>query len=370
MKTRSFTVKKASLALLCAFAILIALQCKKEGKNASSLDRSVKSSDLDTTIFISFYDTAYLNIATTNAANDTIAGTGLQSIVLKNCSTTGCHGGTISPTILTYNDIKSLVKPGDPENSKLWQLVTTHDLNKAMPPVATVPDIPISAKVAIYDWIKNGANETPVLADFKPHALKIITGGCTAACHNESLAVGAWARTFNLGRELTSADTTTGRSNSNLTGCISINDTLTERVWSEYKDSVTKFYADTLANQSFMPVKTIGSALGPLSSYENIVFDTYYPKGKRTVNNPFVSATASNNIITRIDGTLTFITPGTQAPSTSGSMGSTYGHYSSSEIAIIKGWYFNDPTIPDLWKYGDNNTGIFRDIGGNMITKK
>jgi hypothetical protein len=27
---------------------------------------------------------------------------------------------------------------------------------------------------------------------------------------------------------------------------------------------------------------------------------------------------------------------------------------------LIKAWYFADPNIPDVWKYGTGNSGIFK----------
>jgi hypothetical protein len=36
------------------------------------------------------------------------------------------------------------------------------------------------------------------------------------------------------------------------------------------------------------------------------------------------------------------------------------GGVKPSEIALIKAWYFADPNIPDVWKYGINNAGIFK----------
>ena len=30
------------------------------------------------------------------------------------------------------------------------------------------------------------------------------------------------------------------------------------------------------------------------------------------------------------------------------------------EIALIKAWYFADPNIPAVWKYGNANAGIFK----------
>ena len=46
------------------------------------------------------------------------------------------------------------------------------------------------------------------------------------------------------------------------------------------------------------------------------------------------------------------------------------GGMKPNEIALIKAWYFADPNIPDVWKYGNANTGIFKyKVSGKIITK-
>jgi hypothetical protein len=369
MKKRLFTVRSAAFVIGAVLLSIVVAQCKKEGGNAAALSRSVSEKDLDSTVFSPFYDTTLLKIAVQNSVNDVIVTTGIQTIIKSNCATANCHGGSISPALGNYAQIRGLVKPGDPEGSSLWQMITTHNLDKAMPPVTVKADIALQDKIAIYNWIKNGANETPVLADYKASAVRILTGGCTAQCHNTKVAVGSWARSYSFGRALSTADTITGMSFGR-SGCVSINDTLTARVWNAYKDSVLRFYSDTARNLAYKPVKSIGTAMGPLNTYEDLVFDIIYPKGGRKLNNPYNAATSSYNLLTRIDSTLAFVNPVTKTSSVNGSMSRADGHMTSSEIAIVKGWYFADPNIPDLWKYGSDNKGIFKDANGNMITKK
>jgi hypothetical protein len=46
------------------------------------------------------------------------------------------------------------------------------------------------------------------------------------------------------------------------------------------------------------------------------------------------------------------------------------GGFSKGEIALVKAWYFADPNIPDIWKYGLDGTGIFKyRKSGNIIRK-
>ena len=65
--------------------------------------------------------------------------------------------------------------------------------------------------------------------------------------------------------------------------------------------------------------------------------------------------------IRRIDSTLIYINQvtGVEA-SVSGNMSWDDAGYKPAEIALIKAWYFADPNIPDVWKYGFNNQGIFK----------
>jgi hypothetical protein len=47
------------------------------------------------------------------------------------------------------------------------------------------------------------------------------------------------------------------------------------------------------------------------------------------------------------------------------------GGLEPSEVAMIKAWYFSDPNIPDVWKFGTDGTGIFKyRKSGNTIVKK
>lgn len=353
--------------MLCAVLMsIVVVQCKKEGKNATSIFRGLASSDIDSTIFSPFYDTTVLNIAVAKATNDSIITTGIQSIIKANCG--NCHNSNIKPNLVTFNDIKSLVVPGNPEASKLWQVITTNDLNKAMPPVTTEKTVSTEDKISIYNWIKNGANETPVLSDYRPTAVRLITGGCTAICHNENVIVGNWARTNNFGRPLTAQDTITSTAVHRGPACLAINDTLIKRVWGAYKDSVARFYSVASVNDTVR--KTISSPLDPLNSYSNLLFNIQYPaafrNGKAANKDLFTAATSSsNNLLAKIDSTLSF-----KGFVKSGNMASGDGHMNSSEVAIIKGWYFLDPNIPDLWKYGNGTIPAFKDTKGNPIAKK
>jgi hypothetical protein len=61
---------------------------------------------------------------------------------------------------------------------------------------------------------------------------------------------------------------------------------------------------------------------------------------------------------------------GIYGTSNTAGMANQDGGLKPHEIALIKAWYFSDPNIPDVWKYGNANTGIFKyKVSGKIITK-
>ena len=362
------------------------LQCTKDGELVKNLDRSYTGGP-DSTVYAAFYESN--TIATADVVpdvNDVIKMRGVQTIIHEYCNTSNCHGGPIAPRFEIYSQIMQYVKPGDPEGSKLWEYITTNDFDKAMPPVNSSHELGQRDKSIIYNWIKNGAKERPDLNDFRPAAIRLMVDGCSSAnCHNTSTATGGWARK-GLISGLTSADTTQYTYINPSTGSITVycqlsNQTLMNQVWTAYKDSVKRFYADTVANASFRPWKTVStpvsalSTRGPLGNYDDIIMDILYPKSLRTNSsvvytdpvtlkgyyvrgNPLV---ATDCYVRRMDSSLIYRNPLTLVEtSKNGSMAYDDGGFSPSEVALFKAWYFADPNIPDVWKYGIGNVGIFK----------
>lgn len=359
-------------------------QCRKTGDLIKNLDRSY-TGGTDSTLFAPFYEknTVFPSDAPPDV-NDIMYFRSVQTIVKEYCATGNCHGGRVNPKFDTYADVMQYVTAGSPESSKLWEMITTNDFDKAMPPVNSNHELGTTDKSIIYNWIKNGAKETPNLADFRPAAIRIINAGCGSAnCHNQATALGAWARK-GLIPGLTSADTTQYIYTSP-TGSVTVyaqlsNVTLRNQVWNAYKDSVRKFYADTLANASFRPYKTFStpvsavSTRGPLQTYDDILLDIMYPKSVRS-NTSVVFTSGGKNfyvrgnhlnvastMVSRVDSTLLVANPFTGVFSTTHQGGMAYddGGLKPNEIALIKAWYFADPNVPDVWKYGNNNAGIFK----------
>lgn len=411
-------MKKVSLIKaatgFCAVLLLSAsvTQCTKDGIRASQLDRSY-TAPADSTVYAPFYDNH--TIATADNVpdvNDIIKTRGVQTIMWQYCGTSNCHGGAkdangnvipgkVKPQFGTYIDIMKYITPGSPETSKFWEFVVTNDFDKAMPPVNTGLEMTVRDKSILYNWIVNGAKENPDLRDFRPAAIRLLVDGCGSAnCHNQATATGGWARK-GLIPGLVSSDTaqytyinpTTG---SSTVYCqllnTSANNNLMTRTWQSYKDSVWKFYSDTAANASFRPWKTVStpvsalSTRGPLMNYDDILMDILYPKSVRTVSsvvytdpvtskgyyvrgNPLVS---TDCFVRRMDSTLIYRNPLTLVEtSKNGSMAYDDGGFNPNEVALFKAWYFADPNIPDVWKYGINNVGIFKyRKTGTWITRR
>ncbi|MBP6286004.1 MAG: hypothetical protein KTQ13_00405 [Ferruginibacter sp.] len=387
-------IKSITLFFIVMFVSASVLQCKKEGDIIKGLNRSFTGT-ADSTVFAAFYESNTVNPAdATPDVNDVMKFRGVQTIIHEYCGTSNCHGGPIAPKFDTYTDIMKYVSPGSPESSKLWDYITTNDFDKAMPPVNSNHELNTTDKGIIYNWIRNGAKEKPNLADFRPAAIRMIVDGCASAnCHSQATAAGGWARK-GLVPGLTAGDTSQYVYVNPITGVATIycqltNKNLLDQVWTSYKDSVKKFYSDTVAFASFRPYKTYTtpvssqSTRGPLQSYDDIILDILYPKSVRS--NSSVQYTdpvtlkqyyakgdylnSNDNFIRRMDSTLIYHNVRTGvAQSKNGSMAYDDGGAKPSEIALIKAWYFADPNIPAVWKYGPTNAGIFKYIkSGNFI---
>ncbi|MGL6268374.1 MAG: c-type cytochrome domain-containing protein, partial [Chitinophagaceae bacterium] len=178
----SLRLKQTIISLLgIVFVSAVLVQCTKDNVNASQIDRDLPSVP-DSSVFAPFYDTVLIDKRDlTPDVNDTIKSPGVQSTIKNYCSSPACHGGNIKPNLTNYAEIKSLVVPGNPEGSRLMELITSTDVSKAMPPVNYGADLSATEKTIVYNWIRNGAKERPDLADFRPVAISLITNGCASA---------------------------------------------------------------------------------------------------------------------------------------------------------------------------------------------
>lgn len=398
-------IKAITLFLGVLLLTAALFQCTKVGDNIEHLDRFYPNTP-DSTIYAPFRSD--FTIATADAPariNDIIKMRGVQTIIHEYCGTSNCHGGgSIKPKFDTsYSDIMKLVVAGNPGQSKLWEMITTNDLNKAMPPVNSNHELNTKDKAIIFNWIYKGAKERPDLADFRPAAIRLIVDGCGSAnCHNQGTVAGSWAEKGILGTRYSIATTDTASfyvynagAGTSSRYCQFINGTKLSQIWNDYKDSVKTYYGDTINKASFRILKTFttpwttASRRGPLGSYDDILMDIKYPKNVRSNTSPVYTdpgtgiqyysksnyLNSTDCFIRKIDSTLIcknaytgtdILTSATSTPPNypvDGSMAYDDGGLKPSEIALIKAWYFADPNIPDVWKYGPTVTGgypIFR----------
>lgn len=152
--------------------------CIKDGVLAIQFNRSIAK---DSKEFAAFYDVMKITPSDIIPGfNSNIVKKVVQSIVNEYFGPSTIHGGLVEPKLATYNDILKLVLPGNPEASELWDRITTNDLNKAIPPVNKTDEILPVDKSVIYNWIKIGAKEQPVLENFRPVAIGTIVSGCAS----------------------------------------------------------------------------------------------------------------------------------------------------------------------------------------------
>jgi len=101
-------------------------------------------------------------------------------LIQSNCAYSGCHAGSQSPNLTTYENIMKLVKPGDPTGSKLYQLAT----GNTMPPKPNTL-MNLDQVTLIYWWIQQGAANDSCACDTTTTFTainKIIQVSC-AGCH-------------------------------------------------------------------------------------------------------------------------------------------------------------------------------------------
>ncbi|MDR0793213.1 MAG: hypothetical protein LBE82_07875 [Chitinophagaceae bacterium] len=370
---RILFVGKRTLLLMSAITmgIFVFVKCTKDSTTAMPVNRIVEVSSMDSTVFSPFYDSTIVPYANTPAGiNDyAVANSSVFGIVKTKCATSSCHGGGVQPALSNYAAVKNLVVAGNPNASLLWQMLTTNLASKAMPPAGN--DLSIPEKNVVYNWIMNGAKEQPDISDYRPTAIRTITNGCTSAnCHSMPTVVGNWVKNGYV--QVSTGDTASLLIGTTLYPQI-LNKALMESRWQAYSDSIVAFYKDT-AHVPF-PVVTAMTSHGPFSTYEAIILDANYPKGNRTSSNLATRndyLNSNTTILRRLDSSLQYanVRTGAWANSTDGGMASSDGGLSPSDVAIIKAWYFLEPNIPDVWKFGLTGTGIFRYVGKTPIVKQ
>ncbi len=104
-------------------------------------------------------------------------------MIQSNCAKSGCHtAGEEDPYLSNYNNILNTVKPGDPQNSKLYK----YAIGSEMPPPPNSP-LNLEQVTLIYGWIKQGAIDNSCACDtniftFSGAVLPVIKRNCLG-CH-------------------------------------------------------------------------------------------------------------------------------------------------------------------------------------------
>jgi len=86
----------------------------------------------------------------------------IMLIVNSNCNVEGCHGSGDQelPPLNNYEDIRSLVEPGKPSKSKLYEVVTANPGSEKFMPPKPKPALNKEQLDMISIWIVQGANHT------------------------------------------------------------------------------------------------------------------------------------------------------------------------------------------------------------------
>jgi len=83
-------------------------------------------------------------------------------IIQSNCAKSGCHNVASSEKVMltNYNNISSIVIPGNPSNSKLYKVINASPGSEDFMP--SPPNTPLNTaqKDLIYTWITEGAKNT------------------------------------------------------------------------------------------------------------------------------------------------------------------------------------------------------------------
>jgi hypothetical protein len=85
----------------------------------------------------------------------------VMPVIQSNCAVSGCHDANgESPQLSSYDDIKSLVKPGKPNKSKLYNVITAKGMVITVMPPKSRPRLTVQQINNITIWILQGAEHT------------------------------------------------------------------------------------------------------------------------------------------------------------------------------------------------------------------
>jgi len=109
-------------------------------------------------------------------------------LIQSNCAYSGCHAGDREPDLSSYDKIMQLVKPFDPQNSRLYKI----SIGSQMPPPPKTP-LNLEQVTYIYGWIKQGALDNSCICDtniftFSGAVLPLIQRNCLG-CHGSGSTI-------------------------------------------------------------------------------------------------------------------------------------------------------------------------------------
>jgi len=115
----------------------------------------------------------------------------IMPIISSNCTMSGCHNNISNAggiDLTNYNKIMKYVKPGNPNDSKLYKVVILTNEDR-MPPAPMLPLTQVQ-KNKIYKWISQGAKNNSCISScdttvftYSGAVKPIIDNKCTG-CHN------------------------------------------------------------------------------------------------------------------------------------------------------------------------------------------
>ena len=121
-------------------------------------------------------------------------------ILISNCTLSGCHDDASheEEVVLTsYNKVMATgeIKPGQPNESKLYKVIVTNDASDHMPPPPQ-PSLTSEQKSIIYNWIQQGAQNLSCQSSCDSNnfaystAIRQMIGNKCAGCHSGSIPQG------------------------------------------------------------------------------------------------------------------------------------------------------------------------------------
>lgn len=119
-------------------------------------------------------------------------------LMISSCAYSGCHDQATAEdgvVLDSYDKIRKEVKPGDPNDSELYESITESEGDEIMPPPPVDPLTADQIKM-VRDWILQGAKETdcgvpcnPEASSFSADIFPFLQNSCIG-CHNTTRADG------------------------------------------------------------------------------------------------------------------------------------------------------------------------------------